>query len=210
VALVEGGRPVVELPSETEGAHGEHLLPLVERAFQTAGWERGSIDRVGVGVGPGSFTGIRVGIALATGIGLGLGRPVVGVGSLAAIARAVPGETPGLRCVAVDARRGELFVAVFTESCEERVAPVAVPRGELAAWLDVHAPGPRILAGEALRGLVPEGSLESPMTELPHAVSVAWIAESAVPEDAPPEPRYVRPPDAVPTALRSPLSSGTR
>ncbi|MEB2323652.1 MAG: tRNA (adenosine(37)-N6)-threonylcarbamoyltransferase complex dimerization subunit type 1 TsaB, partial [Sorangiineae bacterium] len=109
VALAEGGVRLAEASHEVRSAHAELMLPLIARLLAEAGWARGSLDRLAVGVGPGSFTGVRVGIALAQGIALGLGVPVVGVPSLAAMARAAPPHVSGLRVPLLDARRGEVF-----------------------------------------------------------------------------------------------------
>src|SRR5687767_3343290 len=98
VALVENGVVLVSAAQERPNANAEALLPLIEQLLAEVGWSKNSLDRVGVGVGPGAFTGIRIGIALAQGIGLGLGRPVFGVGSLQAMARAVPRAHSGIRC----------------------------------------------------------------------------------------------------------------
>src|SRR5690606_25308406 len=108
--------------------HGERLLPLLDDLLERCDWARSSIERIGVGIGPGSFTGLRVGIALAAGVSLGLGVPLVGVGSLRALAAGHPQADPRLRVVVRDARRNEHFVAVYDANGTELVAPEAVPQ----------------------------------------------------------------------------------
>ena len=90
VALVEHDQVVSVRLHQELNRHGERMLPLVEQLLSEAGWPLSSLDRIGVGIGPGSFTGLRIGVALAQGIGLGLACPVVGVGSLHAMAFAAP------------------------------------------------------------------------------------------------------------------------
>ncbi|HVU01296.1 MAG TPA: tRNA (adenosine(37)-N6)-threonylcarbamoyltransferase complex dimerization subunit type 1 TsaB [Polyangiaceae bacterium] len=207
VAVLAEGR-VLAVKESTE-PHGDRLLGLVGETLREAGLEKTDLDRLGVGIGPGSFTGVRVGVALAQGIALGLGRPLVGVSSLRAMCRAVPGETPGARCAVLDARRGELFFAAYAADGRELVAPRTIAPAELAAAIR-GVPGAALLVGEPPPGLplsLPRwASLES---DLPHAVAVARAASELSEIDCPPEPAYVREADAIrPDLPKSPLSSG--
>lgn len=192
VALVERGEPVADASHEQPNAHAEAILPLIERLLAEAGWPRGSIDRVAVGVGPGSFTGLRVGIALAQGIALGLGRPVVGVGSLCAMARAVPAGVAGRRVALLDARRGEVFVAAYAEDGRELASPVTLTRETALAEVARRISEPRVLVGRVARDL-PGGAAPfiSEMTDLPHATWTALVGAELSPGAAV-EPLYVR------------------
>ncbi|MCA9643105.1 MAG: tRNA (adenosine(37)-N6)-threonylcarbamoyltransferase complex dimerization subunit type 1 TsaB [Myxococcales bacterium] len=131
-ALWEGDRLAWGGSHERLNAHGEELPKLLEQCMAETGWSRGSLDRIAVGIGPGSFTGLRVGIALAQGIALGLGRPLVGIGSLEALAAEAPGV---LRVALIDARRGELFVQAFDPGGQPLHEPVAKPRAEVSDWV---------------------------------------------------------------------------
>jgi tRNA threonylcarbamoyladenosine biosynthesis protein TsaB len=209
VAAFEGGRTLGTLAHEEPSAHAERVLALVERLLDEVGWSRSSIERVAVGIGPGSFTGLRVGIALAQGIALGLGRPIVGVGSLAALASFAPASDRRLRVPVLDARRGELFVAAYDPDGKERLAPEAVPLARVPALLgELCGPGELVLIGEASR-LVGGGYdvLAGGELELPHATAVARLGAELDPAAAPAEPTYVRGPGATPQNLPpSPLA----
>ncbi len=210
VALVEAGRVIVWAATEAPGGHAPHLLGLVNQVLADAGWSKTALDRVSVGTGPGSFTGIRVGIALAQGIALGLSRPLVGVGSLQAMSRAVPVGVHGPRCAFIDARRNELFGAEYDEGGHERRAPEALRREDVGAWL-ARTASPVVL-GEVTSSLIlPTSPLRSELTDLPHAVGVGLAGEEAPepPENAAPvEAVYVRPADAIrPNLPGFPLSS---
>jgi tRNA threonylcarbamoyladenosine biosynthesis protein TsaB len=77
--------------------HGEELLERVDRLLAAHGSRPREIDAVVVGTGPGAFTGLRVGLATAKGLALALDRPVVGIGSGAALldaARTAGSEPP--------------------------------------------------------------------------------------------------------------------
>lgn len=208
VALLEDGRVVASLAHEQQSAHAERLLPLVERALAEAGWPKSSLDRLGVGVGPGSFTGLRVGIALAEGLSVGLDRPLIGVGSLRAMARGGLAERPrGPCCALLDARRGELFAAVYLDGCVEQHAPVALPIQHLPEFLRDFAAV--TVVGEVARDLA-LGPIYLPgaLLELPHARWVAALAAELDEGAFPPEPQYVRGIGAtLPNLPRSPLKA---
>jgi len=194
VALLEGGELVCALEHRRENAHAEAMLPLVERSLTDAGWRRGSVDRVAVGIGPGSFTGLRVGIALAQGLSEGWEVPLVGVPSLQAIALAVPAERGGRRCVLLDARRSELFMAVYAPDGRE-LSPVRLVPANLAGVRQADEGAVYVGDGTAL---VPElpNVFRSPDTDTPHA---RWVAVAAI--EAAPTPLvralYVRDAGAV-------------
>jgi tRNA threonylcarbamoyl adenosine modification protein YeaZ len=204
-------RLVLALDHDKPNAHAEALLPLVSRLFAETGTPKSSIERVAVGTGPGSFTGLRVGIALGEGIALGVGVPLVGVGSLEAMAHAARASKRP-RVAVLDAGRGELFLAAYGTDGAELVAPCAVPIAECRE---------RIFAVEALRGalFVGEGAAKlgadldisrGSELDLPHASSVAALGAERDPVRSPPDPIYVRGAGAtLPDLPPSPLSSSS-
>lgn len=180
---------------------------MIERLLSGAGWAKTSLDRLGVGVGPGSFTGLRVGIALAEGLSVGLDRPLIGVGSLRAMAFGALSERPGPCCALLDARRDELFAAVYADASVELCAPTAIPLAALHDFLRTQ--GARTVVGEVAQGLA--HGLEhvtSPMLDLPHARWVAALTRVLDEAHFPPEPQYVRGIGAtLPNLPRSGLNS---
>ena len=74
--------------------------------------------------GPGAFTGVRIGLAAMKGLGETLGRPVVAVSNLETLAAFGSAE---LRATVIDARRGEVFGALFNRA-GEAVIPEQVLR----------------------------------------------------------------------------------
>jgi tRNA threonylcarbamoyladenosine biosynthesis protein TsaB len=75
------------------------------------------IDLFAAASGPGSFTGVRIGLAAVKGLAEVLGKPVIAVSNLEALAELGEGQ---LRATVIDARRGEVFAALF----DRRGAPV--------------------------------------------------------------------------------------
>lgn len=206
VALLEGQRLIASLEHEHPNSHAERLLPLIERLLSEAGWPKSSLDRLGVGVGPGSFTGLRAGIALAEGLSVGLDRPLVGVGSLLAMAHGALQERPGPCCALLDARRSELFLAVYAEGAPPIAAPQALPIEDLAEFLQQFAV--LTVVGEVAHGLNHGRELVRGATlDLPHARWVAALAAELDEASFPPEPQYVRGIGAtLPVLPRSPLT----
>jgi tRNA threonylcarbamoyladenosine biosynthesis protein TsaB len=87
------------------------LLPMmVSAVLDEAGLRATALDLVTVTVGPGSFTGIRAGLALAHGIALAAGAPVVGVTVGEALADSLPYLGDRRLWVAIDNRRGRVFL----------------------------------------------------------------------------------------------------
>ena len=97
---------------ETAATQGHAaLLPVMARdVLAEAAMAAASLDLVAVTVGPGSFTGIRAGLALAHGIALAAGVPVVGVTVGEALADSLPHLGERQLWVAIDSRRGRVFL----------------------------------------------------------------------------------------------------
>ncbi len=206
LALLEDERVIASVEHEQPNSHAERLLPMLEQLLAEAGWPKSSLDRLGVGVGPGSFTGLRAGIALAEGLSVGLDRPLWGVGSLLAMARGALAEHPGPCCALLDARRNELFAAVYDQELVQLCAPVALPIEDLSNFLAVS--GVTTVVGEVARTLAHGRTLATGSTlELPHARWIAVLTSELDEASSPPEPQYVRGIGATLPALpRSPIN----
>jgi tRNA threonylcarbamoyladenosine biosynthesis protein TsaB len=116
-ALVASGRETAyraALPLEGGGQAAERLLPLLDAVLAEAGWGWRDLDLLAVTVGPGGFTAVRTGVATARALALALDRPVVGVGTLEAVAEAaVAAAGPGPLLALKDLRRGDLAAQAF-------------------------------------------------------------------------------------------------
>jgi len=184
--------------------HAEMLFPMLARVLAQADLDYADLDRFAVTTGPGSFTGVRVGLAAARGLALGRSRPIIGITTLEAIAATVsPQVDTGRRLgVAIDARRGELYVQVFeVDAGRPRAAtpPSVIGHDEAAAFfgngsLDIAGSG----AGIVRAGLGERDGLRYHDTVIrPDAAILAEIASGrAADAGHPPSPLYLRAPDA--------------
>lgn len=92
--------------------HAETLVPAIEFICRRAEVALQEVSVVAVDVGPGLFTGLRVGVATAKALAQGLRVPMVGLSSLDLLAFSVR-HTPRLIAAVIDARRGEVFYALY-------------------------------------------------------------------------------------------------
>ncbi|WP_304344224.1 tRNA (adenosine(37)-N6)-threonylcarbamoyltransferase complex dimerization subunit type 1 TsaB [Chryseobacterium koreense] len=91
----------------------ESLHTFVEWALQGAEISLGDLDAVSVGKGPGSYTGLRIGAASAKGFCYGLKIPMIAVNSLETMIEPFLNQNYDLIIPLVDARRMEVYCAVF-------------------------------------------------------------------------------------------------
>lgn len=193
---------------------GEVLAPLVAIALEEAALAVGDLERIVVTVGPGGFTGVRVGLAFARGLALGpaVGPGVCGVTSLEGLAATLAAHKTlaagTLIAPVIDARRGEVYLAVYQTGPDgaltERLAPVAIaPEAAGRIMQGVSNESAFILIGSGV-GLI--GALASRQWRVDDEtcaidpVVLALLGARKPLPDASPAPLYLRAPDAVPSA----------
>jgi tRNA threonylcarbamoyladenosine biosynthesis protein TsaB len=149
LGFIEGSHDQLVVADEREdGANqtSEQLHLRLAAALREAGITARELSMIAGGRGPGTFTGTRVAVATVKGLALGLGVPVVPVSSLAAVAASSP--TDGRILALLDARRGQVYGAVYAvgerieAQSEERVLELATLIGELPELVDLRAVGP--------------------------------------------------------------------
>ncbi|MGH9082714.1 MAG: tRNA (adenosine(37)-N6)-threonylcarbamoyltransferase complex dimerization subunit type 1 TsaB, partial [Acidimicrobiales bacterium] len=195
--------------------HAESLAPAIAHVIEQTGTSLAEVETVAVDVGPGLYTGLRVGVATAQGLAQGLGIGVLCVTSVAVLAHAAyEGGWPGAVATVVDARRGEVFAAVYRGAGNEshppvRCAPDAL--GDLLWSVAADTGGPVLVVGngttryaDALRPVAGAGAavvggpaLADPSPAALVALAAGRLAAGQVP--VPPgdvRPVYLREPDA--------------
>jgi len=113
VALLENDRLVAEINAESGLTHSARLLRAVDHLLKQNGLDIKGIDGFAVAAGPGSFTGIRIGLSTVKAFAFASRKTVAPVSSLAALALKLR-ETQGrLLCPFLDAKKGEVYAALF-------------------------------------------------------------------------------------------------
>ena len=112
VALIDGDNLVAEHTLNIVQAHSSRLMPAIDTVLKWGDIIVDDLDGCAVGIGPGSFTGIRIGVATIKSLCYALDKPIVGVSTLEAIAYNLR-WTNGIICPLLDARRSEVYGAVF-------------------------------------------------------------------------------------------------
>lgn len=218
-AVIEGDRVLGVSGYADLGGHAERIFSAITEALDAAGLQRSDVGLVVTDIGPGSFTGVRVGVASAKGLALGLGVPLVGVGSLEAMAAAAfatgAARPQDIVAAVIDAKKQEFFLAAYDASGQTLWTPAHVALAE--GWRIVGTELSRLSHGSVGICLVGEAALlepsmsgvvvRGPAVDLPDAVAIGrlgWLRFASSqgmlgafdPEEV--EPSYVRPPDAKP------------
>jgi tRNA threonylcarbamoyladenosine biosynthesis protein TsaB len=108
------------------------LFGEIERLLQRQGVRLGDIELFAGASGPGSFTGVRVGLSAIKGLAEVLGKRVVAVSNLEALAEF---GTAGGRATVIDARRGEVFAALYDDAGKQVIPEVVTPFQKFLAVL---------------------------------------------------------------------------
>jgi tRNA threonylcarbamoyladenosine biosynthesis protein TsaB len=146
VALWADGGIAAHRFEPMQRGQAERLMPMVVAAMAEARRGFAELDLIAVCVGPGSFTGLRVGLATARGLALAGATPAGGVTAFDAALESVTARPAGKTiAVAIDSRRGDLFVQFFDSSRR----PLGGPAILAPPALRLAAPGlPLLVAGD--------------------------------------------------------------
>ncbi|MBM3747809.1 MAG: tRNA (adenosine(37)-N6)-threonylcarbamoyltransferase complex dimerization subunit type 1 TsaB [Acidobacteria bacterium] len=171
LALVEADRVLEEILLHSAGGFGHVLWDHLERLLARRGWTTADVDGFAAAAGPGSFTGVRIGLAALKGLAEAHGKPAAALSNLAAVAWF--GTAPR-RAVVLDARRGEVYGAVYGAAWEIIVPEVvskfpewlaSLPEGDLELLSTDFSPFRAALAGTRFEHL--------PLREAPRALAGA-------------------------------------
>jgi len=101
--------------------HGTQITLLIEAALKATNVKLADLDAIALSKGPGSYTGLRIGTSTAKGIGYALDKPLIAIDSLKALALASKnqsGESEAFFVPMIDARRMEVYTALFGKNME--------------------------------------------------------------------------------------------
>ena len=119
VCLAKDAVAVKLLINENQRDHASWIHNAIHLALQDSGCLITELEAVAVSNGPGSYTGLRVGLATAKGLCYGLGIPLITISTLKMMATAVKHKASDLICPMIDARRMEVFTAVYNKDLLE-------------------------------------------------------------------------------------------
>lgn len=202
VAIADEKGLIAETRLNVKSTHSERLMATIDGQLRQSDMALYDIDAFAVASGPGSFTGLRIGLSTAKGLCYATGRPLVMVPTLDAFARSFPFSKHPV-CVMLDARRGEVYAAVFRwdGGFVKLLDEVSASPEEL--FRDVS--GPVILAGEGalvyrerLVELLGERALFAPLISMvPSPANVAMLGlekafQGQFTEASAAEPLYIR------------------
>jgi tRNA threonylcarbamoyladenosine biosynthesis protein TsaB len=197
LALARGEELIEETVLHAPGGFAHVIYGQLAQLLGRHGVKPAMVDCFAAASGPGSFTGVRVGLACIKGLAEALGKPAVAVSNLEAMASF--GSAPR-RAVVLDARRGEIYGAVYDDAGRLASPEVVMT---LAAWLDMLPEGemefiamdPAALAGtrfEHARIAMAPPALAGAMARIALARFLRGEASDPAALDA----NYVRRPDA--------------
>ncbi|MBO4497504.1 MAG: tRNA (adenosine(37)-N6)-threonylcarbamoyltransferase complex dimerization subunit type 1 TsaB [Lachnospiraceae bacterium] len=152
-AVAERNKILAEYTVNIGKTHSQTLLPMIDRVLGDAEMSVNDLDAIAVSRGPGSFTGLRIGSATAKGLAASAGIPILEVPTLEALAVGVGNAGGRLICPVIDARRNEVYTALY-EVCGESIEQVGEERAmSMEDLLTELMAGERevIFTGDALR-----------------------------------------------------------
>ncbi len=139
-AIADGETLICSTVINAGKSHSELLLPAIEALMKAASLNYSDIDLFACSSGPGSFTGVRIGVSTIKGLAFGYNKPCIGVSATEALSYNFI-NINGIICPSMDARRSQLYNALFlSENGEikritpDRTIPAAALAEELKAY----------------------------------------------------------------------------
>ena len=126
VALANNGNIIASKEIDDGHVHAEKITLFIQELMKEASLPLTKLDAIAVGTGPGSYTGLRIGTATAKGLCYSLDKPLIAVPTLKAMAYGAAQKlqrTDALYCPMIDARRLEVYTALYDYNSKE-IMPV--------------------------------------------------------------------------------------
>jgi len=137
ISIAKDGNILAEAFNTEQKDQGAFIQPAVQSIAKNIGISLTELSAIAIVAGPGSYTGLRVGMASAKGLCYALGKPLITIGTLNLLtyqainqAGIQQNDMPTLFCPMVDARRMEVFTAVYDKDLNTILPPCALIIGE--------------------------------------------------------------------------------
>ncbi|MCD8740068.1 tRNA (adenosine(37)-N6)-threonylcarbamoyltransferase complex dimerization subunit type 1 TsaB [Mucilaginibacter roseus] len=153
LALAFNGEVAVYKTINQRNIHAEVITLYIDELLKEAGAEYAMLDAIAVSAGPGSYTGLRIGISTAKGLCFALDKPLIAIETLEAMtkgfiaAKAVEIDDDTLLCPMIDARRMEVYTALFSAN-GQRVTETSAEIIDANSYADRLANGKVIFFGD--------------------------------------------------------------
>lgn len=154
VCLSENGDVQLLSSSENKKDHATWLHTEIAEQLRKNGHVTKDLHAVAVSIGPGSYTGLRVGLAAAKGFCFALHIPLITVNSLKICALAAKEEAIDVICPLIDARRMEVFTALYDKELREKISPHALVLDE-NSFAQVLSSAKVLFCGNGVKKLQP-------------------------------------------------------
>ncbi len=126
ICLSHNNEIIATAENEVQKDSAAWIQPAIQTLLKGASLSIKGLAAVAISNGPGSYTGLRVGMATAKGLCYTLGIPLLTISTLQMMTVAALNLTAGLFCPMIDARRMEVFTAVYTNTLHEMIPPQAL------------------------------------------------------------------------------------
>ena len=171
VAVLDGTHVLAECRTVMRDALHERLMPAVAEALEAGNTDISRLDRIVCGAGPGSFTSLRIAASIAKGIAMATDTPLYAVSSLALLVGATD-LPPGRYVAAIDALRGEFYVALYeideSRSVNEREPARLIAADQLESL--ALSVGATIVTPSDIPGAVRASPRARAAAKLPHLI----------------------------------------
>ena len=126
VCLAKNGETLLLTTNENQKNHASWLHIAIAKIIKDGGYVMADLEAVAVTIGPGSYTGLRIGLSTTKGLCYALNIPLIAIGTLDMIAFAAKDEEADFICPMIDARRMEVFTAVYDKNLKKIIEPQAM------------------------------------------------------------------------------------
>jgi len=130
ICLAKDGNALSVAKNESQKEHAAWLHVAIKEIFEKNALALSSVDAIAVTGGPGSYTGLRIGMATAKGICYALNKPLIALNTLLVMASAATNENTDLLCPMIDARRRDVFTAIYNKALQIVKEPAAITLNE--------------------------------------------------------------------------------
>ena len=181
-AITEDGALLGEVTLNLNKPHSQKIMPLIENLLKELELDVSDIDLFACAQGPGSFTGLRIGTAAIQGLSKATGKPAVGVSTLEAMARPFAEMTDSCVCPILDARRGQVYYALYKGETE-LIAPSLESVETVLAQLSclnkqtVFLGDAVKLYKDQIQSALPDSKFAPEILNVNFAYSVAYLAQ---------------------------------